>query len=187
MRKPKKYTVQKYFLKDDGRFPNNASLPVLLYKHALELPGLFPGNFIAKLFEKNGWKNSWKDGIFDYHHYHSVTHEVLGVYRGKTTVLLGGTKGVELVLEKGDVLVIPAGVAHKNITPDSDFKCVGAYPGGKDYDINYGKIGERPKADQNIKKVPLPETDPVEKEGALNKYWKDPFERKTAKKRSIPK
>lgn len=168
----RKHIVLKFFLKDDGRFPNNKLLPVLLYRHALKLPRFFRGNFIVKLFKKNKWKNAWKNGIYDYHHYHSVTHEVLGVYEGKTTVLLGGTKGIKIVLEAGDVLVIPAGVAHKNLTPEKTFKCVGAYPDGKEYDMNYGKIGERPKADQNIKKVPLPDTDPVEgKNGALQKYW----------------
>ncbi|MFL5763850.1 MAG: cupin domain-containing protein [Bacteroidia bacterium] len=182
----KKYTVQKYFLKDDGRFPNNAGLPVLLYKNALALPKFFPGNFIMKLFAKNGWKNAWKDGVYDFHHYHSTTHEVLGVYRGKTTVLLGGTRGVELTLEKGDVLVIPAGVAHKNITPKSTFKCVGAYPDGKEYDMNYGKIGERPGTDKNIRNVAIPETDPLG-EGAIQKYWKKVLDGNAAKKRSNSK
>jgi uncharacterized protein YjlB len=40
---------------------------------------------------------------------------------------------------KGDVLLIPAGVAHKNVGASIDFKCVGAYPGGKEFDINLGK------------------------------------------------
>ncbi|HEY0029670.1 MAG TPA: hypothetical protein VGC65_02840 [Bacteroidia bacterium] len=168
----KKYTVKKFYLKDDGRFPNNNSLPVLFYKNALDLPDLFPGNYVLKLFEKNNWSNGWKDGMYDYHHYHSVTHEVLGAYKGKTTVLLGGTNGVEIQFEKGDVLVIPVGVAHKNLTPKSTFKCVGAYPDGKNFDMNYGKTGERPQTDKNIKKVPLPGNDPVEgKEGPLHKYW----------------
>jgi uncharacterized protein YjlB len=188
MLKRMKYTVQKYFLKDDGRFPNNASLPVLLYKGALDLSGLFPGNSVVKLFEGNNWKNSWKDGIYDYQHYHSNTHEVLGVYRGRTTVQLGGPGGVELSLEKGDVLLIPAGVAHKNITPHQKFKCVGAYPEGVDYDLKRGHTGERPSADRNIRNVPLPLLDPVEgEEGAVQKYWRDPFERSSAKKRSNPK
>src|ERR1043166_8709239 len=146
----KMYVVQKYFLRDDGRFPNNASLPVLLYKKALDLPGLFPGNYIVSLFKKNNWTNSWKDGVLDYHHYHSNTHEVLGVYRGKTIIQLGGAGGIELTLEKGDVLLIPAGVAHKNLTPDSRFKCVGAYPEGREYDMNFGKAEERPSTEIHV-------------------------------------
>ena len=173
MLKIKKHIVLKFYLKDDGRFPNNKTLPVLLYRHALKLPSFFAANYVTKLFKNNNWTNSWKAGIFDYQHYHSVTHEVLGVYRGSTTILLGGTKGIKIVLEAGDVLVIPAGVAHKNVTPEKIFKCVGAYPEGMEYDIMYGKVEERPKADKNIKNVPLPLTDPVDGEhGPIKRCWK---------------
>ena len=35
-----------------------------------------------------------------------------------------------------------------------------------------GEVGERPKADHNIAKVPMPETDPVEgKDRGLVKAW----------------
>ena len=71
-----------------------------------------------------------------------------------------------------DVLLIPAGVAHKNIGSSTDFKCVGAYPEGRDFDINLGKSGERPGTDKNIRKVPIPKLDPLYgKEGCLSLYW----------------
>jgi uncharacterized protein YjlB len=164
--------VEEYFLKDNGLFPNS-SLPVLLYKKALDLPKFFPGFYIRKLFIKNGWSNSWKSGIFEYHHYHSITHEVLGVCKGQTHLLLGGPNGVKVKIEEGDVLIIPAGVAHKNEGKENDVVCIGAYPEGRDYDIKYGREGERPSADQNIKNVPLPPSDPVygTKFGVQN-YWK---------------
>jgi hypothetical protein len=38
---------------------------------------------MEELFRKNGWGASWRDGIYDYVHYHSRIHEVLGVARGK--------------------------------------------------------------------------------------------------------
>ena len=124
------------------------------------------------IFSKNNWANSWKSGIFEYHHYHSITHEVLGVYEGETTVLLGGEQGAEIKLEKGDVLVIPAGVAHKNLGKENQLKCVGAYPNGKNYDINYGNAGERPRTDHNIAAVPVPDTDPVYGAGkGLTEAW----------------
>ena len=44
---------------------------------------------------------------------------------------------------------------------ENDVVCVGAYPNGSDYDMNYGRPGERPLTDGHIRKVPLPETDPV--------------------------
>jgi uncharacterized protein YjlB len=40
---------------------------------------------MEELFRQNGWRASWRDGIYDYVHYHSRIHEVLGVARGKAT------------------------------------------------------------------------------------------------------
>ena len=152
--------IEYVHLEDDGRFPNS-ELPVIIYRSAWKLSYLFPSSFIIRHFEKNNWTNAWRSGIYDYHHYHSTTHEVLAVYKGKTKLLLGGSKGKVVDIRKGDVIVIPAGVAHKNLEPKNDMKCVGAYPKGQDYDMNYGKHEERPNSDLHIQQVPLPETDPV--------------------------
>lgn len=39
--------------------------------------------------------------------------------------------------------------------------------------MNYGKSDERPKADINIQKLPIPTLDPVfGKGGPLSEYWK---------------
>ena len=171
MRKDPAKEVEQFMLKDDGTFPNNR-LPVLLYRNALKLPPLFAAAFVKKLFRKNNWDNSWVYGVFQYHHYHSVTHEVLGVISGGSTLQLGGEGGVKLDVKRGDVLIIPAGVAHKNLGKENQISCVGAYPDGRDYDINYGKAGERPRTDRNIAKVPVPEYDPVfGLEAGLIKYW----------------
>lgn len=152
--------VEYYFLSDDGQFPNN-ELPVVVYKTAWKLSFLFPAAFIARKFKKNNWTNTWQNCVYGYQHYHSTAHEVLGVYKGETKLQLGGENGKVITLKKGDVIVIPAGVAHKNLTPENDFKCVGAYPSGSNYDLNYGKPGERPLTDKNIVEVPLPSKDPV--------------------------
>jgi len=167
------YVAAKYYLKDDGIFPNNKVLPVILYKTVLDLPYLGAASAIAELFSYNNWKNSWKDTVYNCHHYHSNTHEVLGVYKGSTHVQLGGENGEIVLLEKGDVLIIPAGVAHKNLEPKSRFKCVGAYPKGKHYDMLFGRDGERPMADHFIEKVPVPAQDPVfgYKPAELQKQW----------------
>jgi uncharacterized protein YjlB len=167
-----KTTPEQYFVKDDGVFPNNR-LPILYYPKVLELPKLFPAAAVKKLFKENNWSNNWKYGIYTYHHYHSTTHEVLGVCKGETMVLLGGENGVTLFIQEGDVIIIPAGVAHINLGKENDVTCIGGYPDGRDYDMNYGKPGERPKTDDNIASVPLPKTDPVfGKGGGLLEIWK---------------
>jgi uncharacterized protein YjlB len=153
-------TIKQILLQDDGVFPNSR-YPALLYKGALDIPLLFPATYVKHLFERNAWSNSWDAGIFEYHHYHSLTHEVLGIYSGKTTIQLGGENDPAIAVAKGDVLVIPAGVAHKNLGGENDVGVVGAYPDGRDYDTNYGNPGERPGTDENIRQVPVPAIDPV--------------------------
>ena len=161
-----------HLLEDDGVFPNNPGLPVVIYQRAVELPADDAALTVEQIFKSNRWGNSWRNGIYDYHHYHSTAHEVLGVYQGSVKVQLGGPKGVTAELEKGDVVIIPAGVAHKNLRSSDDFKCVGAYPDGQDYDTKYGKPGERPAADQHIKNVLLPVFDPIYgKDGPLISSW----------------
>jgi len=163
--------IQKFYLKDDGVFPNN-TLPVLYYPGVLLLPGLFPAGEVKDLFSHNDWKNTWQAGIYTFHHYHSNTHEVLGVVRGETIIQLGGDNGVQLKIQKGDVIILPAGTAHKNLGDENAVVCVGGYPKGKEYDMNYGQPEERPAADDCIKKVKLPEHDPVfGNQGGVLRYW----------------
>ena len=160
-----------YRLKDSGKFPNSL-LPALVYARVLtEGEGL--AQAFEKLFEKNGWTGSWRNGLYKVHHYHSTAHEVLGVYRGEVTVCLGGEDGMHVTLRAGDVAVLPAGVAHKNERQSSDFAVVGAYPEGTSPDLRYGEPGERPRSDENIRRVKLPGSDPVQgKSGALVRLWR---------------
>ncbi len=147
-------------LKGDGTIPNS-KLPPLFYPGAVAISEADPAAVFEELFKRNGWNDSWRNGIYTYHHYHSTAHEVLGIYRGSASVQLGGEHGAVQEVRAGDVIVIPAGVAHKNLGSSGDFGVVGAYPHGQDWDMNYGKRGERPRADENIARVPLPKMDPV--------------------------
>jgi len=126
-------------LKDDGTFPNNEKLPLLIYPAALKLPQHDPATTIEALFMANRWAGAWRDGIYGFHHYHSTAHEVLGVYGGSARVRLGGENGISLEITRGDVVIIPAGVAHKNLGSDQDFRVVGAYPIGQSWDMCYGE------------------------------------------------
>lgn len=162
--------IIKHILHDDGRFPNSG-LFLLIYKNVIKSTLHEPSVF-KEIFEGNYWKNSWDNGIYDYHHYHSITHEVLGVYKGKANVQFGGPRGIAEDVAEGDVIIIPAGVAHKCNNASDDFKCVGAYPDGRDYDIKKGEASDRPDTDKNIENVPLPDTDPVYGlEGPLILNW----------------
>jgi len=176
----KRFCIQQHYIRDNGIFPNNSELPVFIYRSVLRLPLLMRVSRIRKILNSNNWGNSWKGTVYDYHHYHSITHEVLAVYKGNTSLQLGGDNGIVVTLKKGDVIIIPAGVAHKNMKPENTFKCVGAYPNGSIYDMNSGKSGERPQTDENISRVRIPECDPVfGKDGEMLKFWHKPEFRKT--------
>jgi uncharacterized protein YjlB len=167
--------VLEELLTENGEFPNNPRLPALLYKKVILLKGKGEEEFIEELFAFNEWSNAWRDSIYPFHHYHSNTHEVMAITCGQCRVAIGGDKGPEWQVEAGDILVIPAGVAHRNLESSQDFKCVGAYPFGADYDIRRGLAGERPAADEHIQKAAFPSRDPVYgPEGALIKCWKHP-------------
>lgn len=166
---------------DDGRIPNSP-LPLLLYRGAFVPDGAGdPAAAFVRLFAQNGWRGAWRNGIYPFHHFHSTTHEVLGVARGQARVRLGGERGAGLVLAAGDVVVIPAGVGHKNEGASPDFLVVGAYPEGRDWDLRRGDPAERPEVLANLASVPLPAADPIHgPNGPLPRLWAAAGDRREA-------
>ena len=165
--------VETHKFEDDGRIPNNPELPLLMYPGALDGSDDLDAQFRA-LLEENGWGGAWRNGVFPYHHYHSTSHEVLGVVAGGARLNFGGASGVTLEVGEGDVVVIPAGVGHKNEGSHAGFSVIGAYPRGQEsYDLRTGEEGERPEVLENIRKVSLPEKDPVfGEDGPLTRNWR---------------
>ena len=160
---------------DDGVIPNHPRWPFVIYKGAIRFgEGHDPAAVIEDLFEANGWGDTWRDGIYDYAHYHSRIHEVLGVAAGRGRVRFGGGKGRIFTLKAGDVAILPAGTGHQCLSADEDFLVVGAYPPVGTYD-ECTKLEERPRALKTIPKVPIPRKDPVYgRDGPLSELWKMP-------------
>ncbi|QJD94863.1 cupin domain-containing protein [Mucilaginibacter robiniae] len=156
--------------KDDDIIPNS-KFPVLIYKNAFTDRQSAGAEWLEKHFAANNWTNSWRNGVYPFHHYHSTSHEVLGVYSGSALLHLGGEQGKKVQVQAGDIIIIPAGVGHKNLGSEA-LGIVGAYPDGRKWDVNKGLPGERPKTDQNIAHLPIPTTDPfLGKGGGLVKIW----------------
>ncbi|PWN93824.1 hypothetical protein FA10DRAFT_264421, partial [Acaromyces ingoldii] len=77
-------------------------------------------------------------------HYHTTTHELLCIVRGTATIQLGGTDErarpgpgpssesscTTINVEPGDVLLLPAGYAHRALQDAGGFTMVGSYPIG---------------------------------------------------------
>lgn len=157
---------------DNGRIPNHPTLPLLVYEDALDSTGPDPAAVAETLFRRNGWGGTWRNGIYDFHHFHSTAHEVLAIVRGEATVQLGGEDGITVTVSAGDVLVLPAGTGHKRLRASRDLLVVGAYPPGQDWDLCRGELGERSQVLENIQAVPLPDTDPVfGDEGPVVSEW----------------
>jgi len=137
--------------------PNNARLPVIRYREAIEHADRLAELF-ETLFEQHGWPPDWRDGIYDYHHYHSTTHEALGIASGSATLVLGGPHGRQVDVVAGDGLVLPAGTGHCCIKASDDFLVVGAYPDGFDWDVCCK--APSPADRTRIDGLPIPTCDP---------------------------
>ena len=166
MMKPEFYTFE-----DDGVIPNSP-LPVVIYRQVIPLDEKDFASFLETTFQKNGWTNNWRDIVLPYDHFHSNTHEVLGVSRGTVSLQVGGAAGKTVALTAGDVAVMPAGVGHRDISHHTHYEIVGGYPNGRQWDMMTGTQDERPIAQKNIASLPTPQTDPIfGTNGPLIKAW----------------
>ena len=107
-----------YRFADDGKTPNNPSLPLVIYRGAVRCSrrGLDPAAIYETLFAANGWHDSWRNSVYDFLHFRTRTHEVLGIARGSARLQFGGDKGRTLSVKAGDVIVLPAGTGHRRLS-----------------------------------------------------------------------
>ena len=162
--------ITTYYLKDDGMIPNSPN-PLLVYPGAIDVQK-DAAVTIERIFADHTWDRSWRNGIYSFHHYHSTAHEVLGIAKGHAKVQMGGPNGVTFSIQAGDVMVIPAGVGHKNLGASADLLVIGAYPPGPSWDLCRESDLEYKQALVNIPKVPKPPADPVYGvDGPLMNLW----------------
>jgi uncharacterized protein YjlB len=161
----------RFLLQENGWVPNNARLPVLVYRAVIDGQGEPAALWFEEVFDRHGWPAQWRDGIFDYHHYHSTAHEALGIATGSARLMLGGPGGREIAVAAGDALVLPTGIGHCALSASDDFLVVGAYPKGAHWDI----CREAPTAEarRRMCDMPIPAQDPVAgAAGMLGNLWR---------------
>ena len=163
-----------HVFRDDGLTPNHPCWPLIHYRGVVKLDKAFdPAAIFEVLFDRHGWRDGWRDGIYDFLHYHSRTHEVLGIARGIAAVRFGGARGRTIALKAGDVIVQPAGTGHQRIAASPDLLVVGAYSAGSPYDELHATKGDHDRALAAIARVRPPRTDPVHgRNGPLKQVWR---------------
>ena len=147
-----------------GLTPNTSiqNKPLLIYKNAFS-SSTSPSQIESHLSSVGEVTPQWRYTMYSTSHFHSTSHEVLCIANGKAKLCFGHEENpskVEEVVSKGDVVVVPAGVAHRLLEDlEGGFEMVGSYPVGCNWDMCYGKRGEEAK---------------VEKIRTLNWFKKDP-------------
>lgn len=161
--------VEVFSLRANDWVPNNDQLPVIVYRNALEAGDGREAAY-EDLFTRNGWPPQWRNGVYPFHHYHSLGHEVLGFSNGSARLMLGGPNAREVEVRGGDIALLPAGTGHCNLGSDADFKVIGAYPPNQSFDI----LRAAPSREQlaRIHDLPFPDIDPVQgATGPVTREW----------------
>lgn len=154
---PSSVRVTSRQIPDWHRIPNTSiqSKPLMIYHAAFDASATELSKHLGDVGEV---VPQWVYGMFPQTHFHSTTHEVLGVVSGQAILCFGGEgnpERFEPTVEKGDMIIVPAGVGHRLLDePDSGgerFKMVGAYPRDKHWDMCYGQEGEEEKVKEIAK------------------------------------
>ncbi|ROW05964.1 hypothetical protein VPNG_08442 [Cytospora leucostoma] len=155
--------VSKHFVPSHGALPNSSitNKPLLIYHSVFDRPS---ASAIESYLNNVGVVEPlWRYGMYPRTHFHTITHEVLCVSSGKARLCFGGEDNpgrVEPTVEAGDVMVVPAGMAHRLLVDFGRFEMVGCYPLGYDWDMCYGRPGEEGKI-KAIENLAWFEKDPI--------------------------
>lgn len=146
--------VLRHHIPAHGLIPNTSiqNKPLLIYQNAFSSPSISASQIESHLSSIGVVKPQWRYTMYSASHFHSTSHELLGISNGEARICFGhedNPKKVEEILRKGDVVIIPAGVAHRLLEDlTGEFEMVGAYPVGCSWDMCYGKTGEEQKIEK---------------------------------------
>ncbi|KAL9104038.1 MAG: hypothetical protein Q9163_000977 [Psora crenata] len=144
---PKEIKVSQYQVPAFESLPNTSiqHRPLLIY-HGAFRPNTTASTIEQHLSDVGVVQPEWRYSMYPYSHFHSTSHEVLCVYSGSAKLCFGGEANperVEIGVGKGDVIIVPAGLAHRLLDDhDKQFSMVGCYPKGKQWDMCYGRKEE---------------------------------------------
>lgn len=158
--------VSKHYIPAHGLTPNSTALnkPLLIYHGAFPPDTTTASAIEAHLSSVDVVSPQWRYTMYSTSHFHSTSHEVLCIICGRARLCFGGEANpgrVEPVVQRGDALVVPAGVAHRLLEDlEGGFEMVGSYPVGFSWDMCYGREGEEDKV-KAIEKLEWFKKDPI--------------------------
>ncbi|KAH8883206.1 hypothetical protein GQ53DRAFT_830900 [Thozetella sp. PMI_491] len=167
-----------YFVGDTPYVPGS-ELPVVVYRGALK--HCQNEEEIRIYLESNGgWVRGGAWNAWFKSHYHPNVHECYGVATGSSELSIGrgpldDHSAEQLIrLNKGDVMIIPAGVSHCSSTATEDYRFIVFFPKEDPKWISVWCQTDEDTAEnkQRALQVPLPSTDPLEgPNGYLIREW----------------
>ncbi|KAI1375620.1 hypothetical protein F4677DRAFT_421889 [Hypoxylon crocopeplum] len=158
-----------------------SKLPVVVHRGALT--HCENEDAMKEALEANGgWKKGGAWNAWFKAHFHPNVHECYGVVQGTSELSLGRSpldppsKGMLLKVNRGDVVILPAGVSHCSSTASSDYRFVVLFPTGEPRWISvwFDQPTEgTPDYRRRCQMVPLPSHDPLYGEGmGLVETWR---------------
>ncbi|EPS25197.1 hypothetical protein POX_c03599 [Penicillium oxalicum] len=123
--------------------------PLMIYHGAFDAT---PAELEHRLEAMGEVVPQWVYTMYSKTHFHSTTHEVLGVVAGQAQLCFGGEQNpgrFEPTVQQGDLIIVPAGVGHRLLQDlgEQRFQMVGSYPAGKHWDMCYGEAEEWDKVE----------------------------------------
>ncbi|KAF4452710.1 cupin domain-containing protein [Fusarium austroafricanum] len=175
---------EQYLIRQTAHCPNSL-FPVLVYRSVLPVPAEEAS--ATEFLERHGWEKKGIWGTITVKHFHPNVHECYGVIQGESELIFGAggadvpELGTKVPVKTGDVIVVPAGVAHASTHEDdkskdeSDcYRYIGVYPIGSPqyrFDLGIERLEQKEELVVESRKVSIPQ-DPISgHQGPLVRIW----------------
>lgn len=144
--------ITHWYLTPDDWVPNNSQHPVIKFAMAEGISA--DSGAMTAMLKQAGWVTQWQAPLYSYQHFHSTSHVLLTVLKGRGRMQLGGDRGEIVSLQTGDIYFLPAGTGQRLMNSSGNFEVLAAYPEGQCWDICRSALSQT--ALKRLSQIPLP-------------------------------